>query len=64
MAFDLFMELAEKDFPEAQCNVADYYRCGKVVQKDIDLAIEWYEKAASNGSERAVDWLERLGAYE
>lgn len=61
-AFEIFMELANKGVPDAQCNVADYYRQGICVNKDIGMAIKWYKQAAMNGSKRAVGWLKELGA--
>jgi len=60
-AFEIFMELANKGVPDAQCNVADYYRQGVGVEKNMKEAIKWYKQAASNGSERAVGWLNEIG---
>ena len=39
---------------EAMCDVGSSYRNGVIVPKNLDLAAEWTQKAASNGSERAM----------
>lgn len=42
----LFMPAAEDGDPEAQVNIAFMYYCGMHVEKDHNIAAEWYLKAA------------------
>lgn len=48
-AFGLFMQAAEKNHLDAQCNVGACYKRGAGVQKNNEKAVEWYLKAASQG---------------
>ncbi|KGK00414.1 tetratricopeptide repeat protein [Thalassotalea sp. ND16A] len=45
-AFRLFKQAAEKGHPYAQLNLANMYKDGEGVAKDLQLAIFWYEKAS------------------
>ena len=42
----IFIPAAEKGDPEAQVNIAFMYYCGMHVEKNHELAAEWYLKAA------------------
>ena len=45
--------LAEKGDPDAQFNMGQAYKLGRGVPADMKLAQSWYEKAASQGHEKA-----------
>ena len=49
-ALNTFYTLAKKDDAKAQYNVGLIYANGKGVQKDLDKAKKWYEKAAKQGN--------------
>jgi len=53
-AFGIITALAEKDYPDALCDLAYFYRYGVAVKKDIPLAKKYYYKAASLGLKRAL----------
>ena len=48
-AFNLFKMAAEKDFADAQFELAKCYRNGKGVEQDDKAAATWFEKAAEQG---------------
>jgi TPR repeat protein len=48
-AFALLLPVAEAGEAEAQCLVANMYQIGKGTAYNISLAIQWYEKSASQG---------------
>jgi TPR repeat protein len=52
-AADYLLQAAESGLPEAQFAIANYYRDGTGVAKDMDAARQWYERAASAGFEPA-----------
>ena len=60
----LYIELLEKSaeggFAEAQYELGKMYESGLYVEKDIDKAIAWLEKAASQENEGAVYTLQYL----
>ena len=61
-AFELFHELANSGNIDPMLEVAQCYENGCGIDRDIFLAIEWYKKAATQGCERAIMNLERIGA--
>ena len=54
-------EQAEKGNVDAQYKLAYHYEKGWGVQKDIDLAVHWYRRAAAQGDSAAKTALYRLG---
>ncbi|MBW8309739.1 MAG: SEL1-like repeat protein [Candidatus Paracaedibacteraceae bacterium] len=58
--FKWYMKAAIKENAEAQCYVADMSMEGKGTDKSESTAIEWYEKSANQGFEKAFQALERL----
>jgi cell division septation protein DedD len=49
--------LAQSGDPDAQFNLAQAYKLGRGVQPDLNIAIDWYRKAAAQGHLRAEDNL-------
>ncbi|MEC3910847.1 SPOR domain-containing protein [Sphingobium sp. CR2-8] len=49
--------LAQSGDPDAQFNLAQAYKLGRGVQPDVNVAIDWYRKAAVQGHLRAEDNL-------
>lgn len=49
--------LAQSGDPDAQFNLAQAYKLGRGVQPDLNIAIDWYRKAATQGHLRAEDNL-------
>ena len=47
---NLYVELANKGFPEAQVALGDMYSNGVGAQENVAQAIFWYERAARSGS--------------
>lgn len=56
-AFTLFNRAAERNNAGAQRHLAMCYEEGKGVDKDLDEAKQWYEKAAANGDAEAAKKL-------
>ena len=54
-------ESAENGFAAAQHKLAAFYLKGIGVPRDRDKAIEWFNKAAANGDERAKAELRNMG---
>ncbi|RMH17921.1 MAG: sel1 repeat family protein [Gammaproteobacteria bacterium] len=48
-AFRIIKEYAEKGDPEAQNYLGNLYSRGQGVEKNLELAAEWYQKAANQG---------------
>ena len=53
-AFEWFMVAAKQHHTEAEYYIGLYYQLGKGVQKDLDQAIYWYEKAALKKDKNAL----------
>ena len=51
---------AEDGDCEAMLSLADMYRYGRDVEKDMALAVKWYEKAADCGIEVAKTILKEI----
>ena len=49
MCFSGHMELAEKGYPLAECQIGYFYLEGFGVQKDLEKAFYWTERAANHG---------------
>ncbi|WP_156358148.1 SPOR domain-containing protein [Sphingobium sp. Leaf26] len=49
--------LAQSGDPDAQFNLGQAYKLGRGVQPDVNTAIDWYRKAATQGHMRAEDNL-------
>ena len=60
-AFNIFLDLARKGNSQAQRYLADYFRQGILVERDLAEAVKWYRKAAEQGDEEAIYWLKELG---
>jgi len=60
-AFRLFKLSADQGNPIGQANLGWSYQNGRGVPQDRELAIEWYKKAAAQGSAFAVEHLKGLG---
>ena len=58
-AFQYFQESAEAGFGWGMYSLAHCYETGSGVQKNLKLAGEWYAKAADEGIEPAIEWLNR-----
>jgi TPR repeat protein len=50
----LLKQAAEADQRDAQFELGNCYLAGKGVDENEDLAMEWFEKAADNGHEKAL----------
>ncbi len=59
-AFELMITEAEAGNPDAQYTVGYMYYVGHGVQQDERAAVRWIQRAASNGSERAMRALGKL----
>lgn len=58
-AFKLYESAAEKGVVSAQCNLASFYKLGWGVDKNIDKAKEWYQKACANGDSDGCNELNK-----
>ncbi len=47
------LELAEKGYPLAECQVGYFYYCGLGTEKDIEKALYWTTRAAEHGDRDA-----------
>lgn len=56
-AAKIWHSLAVKGNPDAQFNLAMIYHSGVAGKLDEKQAVEWYEKAASNGHVQAQEYL-------
>jgi len=56
-AFELFRQEAERGDGWAMLNLAQMYRDGEGTGKDLELAIDWFEKAALQAIPKAKDEL-------
>ncbi|CAG8631827.1 21874_t:CDS:2 [Dentiscutata erythropus] len=61
MAFRYYHEAADHSIPFGQYNIAECYRKGTGVVKNLQSANDWYKKAADNGYEDATSMLSKLG---
>ena len=56
-AVEYFRQSAEAGYGWGMYNLAHCYENGSGVQKNLKLAGEWYAKAADEGIEPAIEWL-------
>ena len=56
-----FTKSAEQGSEFAQLNLGICYEAGRGVEPDTDIALEWYQKAAEQGNQKALAALDRLG---
>ena len=56
-AVEYFRQSAEAGYGWGMYNLAHCYETGSGVQKNLKLAGEWYAKAADEGIEPAIEWL-------
>ncbi|MCP1470494.1 TPR repeat protein [Sphingobium sp. OAS761] len=56
-AISQWRPLADAGDPDAQFNMGQAYKLGRGVQPDLNVALDWYRKAASQGHLRAEDNL-------
>lgn len=57
-------EPALKGDPDAQFNMGQAYKTGRGVQTDLNIALEWYKKAAAQGHLKATDSYGHLLHYQ
>ena len=63
LSFDYFMDSATQGYGAiAEFAVANRYKLGLGVRKDLDEAKRWYARAAANGHQAAKLYLEELDA--
>lgn len=55
---------ANKGDPDAQFNMAQAYKLGRGVKQDLNIAAEWYAKAAKQGHLQAADSFGHLLHYQ
>lgn len=51
---------ANQGQPIAQSNLGDLYFGGHGVRKDAEMALHWYQQAASKGVQHAIDAIRRM----
>ncbi|MGN0187296.1 MAG: tetratricopeptide repeat protein [Paludibacteraceae bacterium] len=59
-AFELFKQAAEQEYAWGQYELANCYRYGRGCLQDKALALYWYEQAAIQGFETAVQALQEI----
>jgi tRNA A-37 threonylcarbamoyl transferase component Bud32 len=59
-AHRLFFRAAEAGHVRAQLNLASQFHNGHGVPRNMERAIEWYEKASAQGDQKAKERLEKL----
>lgn len=55
MCFSGHMELAEKGYPLAECQIGYFYLEGIGVERDLEKAKIWYKAAAQQGQDLAIN---------
>jgi len=59
-SFNLINSLADQNYPDAICDLGQFYEHGIAIVKDIEMAKLLYKEAADLGLERAKKHFERL----
>ncbi len=59
-SFELMKSLANEFYPDAVCDLAQFYEYGIGVPKDKNVALKLYEKAFQLGVNRATKHINRL----
>ena len=57
-------EPAKKGDPDAQFNMGQAYKLGRGVKQDLNLAADWYQRAAKQGHLQAADSIGHLFHYQ
>ena len=57
MVFDFQMKLAQKGNAEAQFKVGEMYEAGRGVEKNMEEAMKWINKAAAQGNKAAIEFF-------
>ena len=60
-AFGCFQQAAEQGHAAAQYELGAAYSMGFGTEQDDDESMKWYRKAAEQGHQEAIDFLEELG---
>ncbi len=63
-AIKLWREQALKGDPDAQFNLGQAYKMGRGVKADLDVALDWYRRAAAQGHIKASDSLGHVLHYQ
>jgi uncharacterized protein len=63
-AIKLWREQALKGDPDAQFNLGQAYKMGRGVKVDLDVALDWYRRAAAQGHLKASDSLGHVLHYQ
>lgn len=63
-AVNQWREPALNGDPDAQFNLGQAYKTGRGVQTDLNIALEWYKKAAAQGHLKAMDSYGHLLHYQ
>ncbi|MBC7916701.1 MAG: SEL1-like repeat protein [Rhodoferax sp.] len=59
-AYDYLVEVAEQGMPAAQNALGELYLQGRMVAVDTEQALDWYRRAAAQGSLQAIVALTRM----
>ena len=59
-ALELYKKSAEGEFHWAQVNLGHFYRDGRAVEKNLEIAVDWYQKAANQGNDHAIQAIKEL----
>ena len=59
-----WLEPAIKGDPDAQFNMGQAYKTGRGVKTDLNIALDWYKKAAAQGHLKATDSYGHLLHYQ
>ena len=60
-AAEYYEKAANLGHAKAQINLGVCYELGTGVPKDVDLAAQWYRKAADQGNQSAIEALKKMG---
>jgi uncharacterized protein len=63
-AIGQWRDAAAKGDADAQFNMAQAYKLGRGVKQDLDIAADWYQRAAKQGHLQAADSLGHLHHYQ
>tara|TARA_A100001015_G_scaffold309120_1_gene407981 strand:+ start:2750 stop:3463 length:714 start_codon:yes stop_codon:yes gene_type:complete len=62
-ALALYLSSAKKGCSESQYNLGAIFQEGLIVTKDIDKALYWFKRAASQGDENAKNYIYNIETY-
>ena len=63
LALALYKSSAVKGCCPSQYNLGVIFQEGKIVSKDIDMALYWFKKAASQGDQKAKNYVYNIETY-